>query len=129
MSMELHLTLLAAKCPPELAGAISTQMDCLQSQLAAERERANTLGSEAHMWRAQAERTLDERDRAIERAGRLQRVVDEMVRTLNGVVGASPKHWEMSMDQFCEEFVPWARSRARMLLDMAAAQQPDGGAE
>jgi len=41
--MELHITLLAAKCPPELASAIITQMDILQSQLAAERERSDRL--------------------------------------------------------------------------------------
>lgn len=41
--MELHITLLAAKCPPELASAIITQMDILQSQLTSERERSDRL--------------------------------------------------------------------------------------
>lgn len=56
MSMELHLQLIAAKCPPELAGAVSAQMDVLQSQLT----EARRLLAEASARLAAAE---SERDR------------------------------------------------------------------
>lgn len=63
---------------------------------------------------AEVERLTAERDR-------FKRIVAEANTTLTGIVGVSPKYWEMPRDQFCEEFVPWAKSRAKSLLDLIAA--------
>ena len=43
----------------------------------------------------------------------LQARNSELRATLIGIADASPKNWEMSREDFLQEFLPWARNRAR----------------
>jgi len=43
----------------------------------------------------------------------MRRLLDEARTTLVGIATVTPKYWELPRDQFIDEFLPWAQSRAR----------------
>lgn len=110
MSMELHLQLLAAKCPPELAGAICAQMDVLQAELNAADSRATEYVNALAYLRAELTEA--------------RRLLDDARVTLIGIAGATARAWELPRNEFIDEFLPWAQSRARDTAAKIAAPVP-----
>lgn len=59
-------------------------------------------------------------------------VVRDALETLRGIAGATARAWELPRQEFIDEFLPWAQSRARHTVGkieaMLAAKAKGGGA-
>ena len=118
--------------------AMESRIADLQSQLAAANERADgfaatmdergaTVVELSAKLNAEKNNTAKYRKQlydVTERADGLQKIVDAARETCDGIVAASPKAWELPRTDFWEAFVPWAKNRARTVLEKMAAPVP-----